>query len=258
MRKFRTLQHKLERYFADVTSFDGLDSLRKWKELQLKEKRNLSASSLRIFVQDVNTILGLLANDGKIQMIRLTPPPRQHASSEGFNIEQLLHFTFADVQQLWLSIQGSTEQELTLLFALIICSGCHPSHLIHLRVGCVEKRTITIQSGGLIQSVLLEPARTRLYKFVLTMKLTAEDGVFMPNCYKRFVACLKSQCSMLGVPNITPSQLMYFSRFLMVRNGVPAYVVASMGKRNSFSPLGEDNFELIKDISQLVIGENKC
>lgn len=238
----RSLQRKTEKYFCNALTSKDLDNPRKWKNFQIEQMQHLSDESTRIFTQDVNAILQLMHNDKKMSLIKLKPPRRKKSSSIGFHVEQILHFTFEDMRNLWERISQGPVDEYSLMFVLVVCTCCSASHLSRLVVSGIGRRTITITEHGLIHSILLEPCKTLLLRHVLQKKLNKTDRVFQRTTSRGFPAWLDRKCRETGGPMITPSQLVHFGRILMVLEGVSPYVAAILARKNGFSPLLDEDF----------------
>lgn len=235
-RKFSSLCKKICSFFEDTKSYEELDNPRLWREFHKQASSSLSLDSQRVFTQELNTILRMLYEDGKIRKIRLKPPIRKFSSSEGFHIEKLLDFTYEDIVKLWNTIGKGDNEEFTLLFILVICSCTPVNHLINLRVSGIIRDSIEIRDRGLICSVLLEPGRTLLLKYIIRNGLKKGDRIFGDITQAAFTKWLKRQCILSSAPEITSRDLFYFARFLAAIQGLPAYQVACLGSKNAFSP----------------------
>ena len=238
-RKFTSLGKKICSFFEDSKSYEELNNPRLWREFYKQTSDSLSLDSQRVFTQDLNIILRMLCEDGKIGKIRLKPPIRKFSSSEGFHVEKLLDFTYEDIVKLWNVIKNGDNEEFALLFMLVICCCTPANHLIHLTVSGIRRDLIEIRNGGLICSVLLEPGKTLLLRYIVRKGMKKSDRIFGDITQAAFTKWLKRQCWQASVPGITSRELFYFARFLIVLQGIPAYQIACLGSKNAFSPLSE-------------------
>ena len=194
---------------------------------------SLSLDSQRVFTQDLNIILRMLYEDNKIGKIRLKPPIRKFSSSEGFHVEKLLDFTYEDIVKLWNVIKNGDNEEFALLFMLVICCCTPANHLIHLTVSGIRRDLIEIRNGGLICSVLLEPGKTLLLRYIVRKGLKKSDRIFGDITQAAFTKWLKRQCWQASVRNYI-ERAFYFARFLIVLQGIPAYQIACLGSKMPF------------------------
>ncbi|OIO42797.1 hypothetical protein AUJ64_03585 [Candidatus Pacearchaeota archaeon CG1_02_39_14] len=238
-RKFASLCKKICGFFEGIKSYKELDNPRLWREFHKHASNSLSLDSQRIFTQDLNRILGMLCKDGKIGKIKLKPPIRKFSSSEGFHVEKLLDFTYRDIVKLWHAIRNVDNEEFSLLFMLVICSGIPVNHLICLKVDGIKLDSVEIRHRGLICSVLLEPGRTLLLNYIVQKGIKKSDNIFGHINQAAFTRWLRKQCKRALVPEIDAKKLFYFARFLMVLQGALAYQVSCLGSKNAFSPLSE-------------------
>lgn len=236
IRKFRTLCGKVCDYFHEATTYADLNSMRRWREFIRHCSNTLSRESLRISIQDINVILDLMWRDEKIGRIRLKTQDRQFAASEGFHVEKLLEFTAEDVRRLRLSITQQEYGQMVLMFDLTLCSFVPVTHLVDLRVKGVKDHEIHIHNKGLVCSVLLDPGYGNLLRYIAEKKLAEDAPIFSGITPTTFNRWLLQSCKKANTPQINAKRLFYFSRFLAVLQGVPAYAVACLGSNNGFSP----------------------
>ena len=235
-RKIRTIGRKFALYFKNVKDYKSLNSLRLWREFQRHSSESLSEDSARVFTQDVNSILELMHEDGKIGRIKLKITERKFSSSEGYHIELLLDFTSDDIKRLWKTIKQGKDERMALLFLLVLCACIPVRHLVRLRASDIKKRMILIESKGLISSEMLDPGFVSLMQFIDQHQLKGDDMIFSGITEALFSEWLISESKNALVPPIDSRKLFYFSRFLIVLQGVPGYTVACIGSRNSFAP----------------------
>ena len=237
-RKFTSLCKKICSFFEDSKSYEELNNPRLWREFYKQTTDSLSLDSQRVFTQDLNIILRMLCEDGKIGKIRLKPPIRKFSSSEGFHVEKLLDFTYEDIVKLWNVIKNGDNEEFALLFMLVICCCTPANHLIHLTVSGIRRDLIEIRNGGLICSVLLEPGKTLLLRYIVRKGLKKSDRIFGDITQAAFTKWLKRQCWQASVRELHRESFLLCKIF----DSAPGHTSVSdcmSWFKNAFSPLSE-------------------
>lgn len=240
-KSYRLVKKDLEAFFQQACSYADLNHPRQWARFARHLAHGRAASTHRVRLQDTNNILKEMWLDGKVRHIKLKIPPRKKLSSEGFGVNGHVGITQEDLRKLGLQARRSGNKIMALVFALVLCSLTRVRYLKSLTVAGIGGKNIIINcaDGGLIVSVLLEPARSQLIEYALSEGLTGEDVILPAVTEPSFSRWLKAQCKAAGVPKLTSKSLCDIARYEACAAGVLGWVVDCLGKKNAFSPFTE-------------------